>query len=236
VSFFRQTLMVLRDNFHIKCGQCDSGFYEIGFNRYLESNRFTYSISVPISQKIKCEILKVMQWSTMSKEVEVGTFVFQHCAQKCRIYVMVRQSISRKQKVSDKQQSLFKDLKDWSQYRISVMITNNSELPPEDIWNHYRPCTNDKNVVKDVKKRYLFDSFNVQNFWALEAILILIALVFHNLVVYLNRTILNHNRLQDQLKTSRIRHFTFHKLIYCFKFEFPLFTGRDGFRVELYPA
>ena len=59
VSFFRQTLMVLGDSFHVTRVLCDSGFYEIGFIGYLESNRFTYIISVPISRTIQREIFQV---------------------------------------------------------------------------------------------------------------------------------------------------------------------------------
>jgi len=59
VSFFRQTLMVPGDRFHVTWVLCDSGFYEIGFIGYLESNRFTYIISVPISRTIQREIFQV---------------------------------------------------------------------------------------------------------------------------------------------------------------------------------
>ena len=203
--------MVLRDNFHIKCGQCDSGFYEIGFNRYLESNRFSYIIAVPISHTIQREILQVTQWHPVAKGIDAGEFAFQHRDHKWtqpRRYVVVRQSISRRPKAMGKQPSLFKDLEDWSTFRVSVMITNDSEATPEQIWRHYRPRANDENVVKDLKEGYSFESFNVNNFWATEAVLTMIALVFHNLIVYLNRTILNPNRPQEQLKTLRHKYFT----------------------------
>lgn len=36
----------------------------------------------------------------------------------------------------------------------------------------------------------------------------MIALVFHKLIVYLNKTILNPNRAQQQLKTLRHKYFT----------------------------
>ncbi len=62
MSFFHQTRMVLGDTFKITRVLCDSGFYEIAFIRYLESQSFTYSISVPISLTIQREILKVKQW------------------------------------------------------------------------------------------------------------------------------------------------------------------------------
>jgi len=64
------------------------------------------------------------------------------------------------------------------------------------------------NVIKDLKEGYCFESFNVRNFWSTEAVLTMIALAFHNLIVYLNRTILNPHRPQDQLKTLRHKYFT----------------------------
>jgi hypothetical protein len=82
------------------------------------------------------------------------------------------------------QPSFFKDLEDWSQYRLSVMITNESEATPEEIWRHYGPVSTMK--MKDLKEGYGFESFNVHNFWATEAVLTIIALVFHKLIVYLN--------------------------------------------------
>ena len=211
VSFFHQTRMVLGDNFHINRVLCDSGFYEITFIEYLEKKRLSYIIAVPISQRIQREILKVKQWHTVSKGVEVGEFVFQHYDpkwKKPRRYITVRQSISKRPTALGKQPSLFKDLIDWSQYRISVMITNDSSSPPEEIWRRYRPRANDENVIKDLKEGYSFETFNVNNFWATEAVLTMIALVFHNLIVYLNRTILNHNQSQEQLKTLRHKYFT----------------------------
>jgi hypothetical protein len=211
VSFFRQTRMVLGDSFHVTRVLCDSGFYEVAFIEYLESNRFTYIISVPISPTIQREILQAHQWHTAAKGIEVGEFAFQHRDRKWtkpRRYVVVRQSISRRPKALGKQPTLFKDLEDWSTYRISVMITNDSEALPEEIWRQYRPRANDENVIKDLKEGYSFESFNVHNFWATEAVLTMIALVFHNLIVYLNRTIINPHRPQEQLKTLRHKYFT----------------------------
>jgi len=94
VSFFRQTRMVLGERFHVTRVLCDSGFYEIAFITYLEANRFTYIISVPISPTIQREILAVPQWHTVAKGVEVGEFVFEyrdHKRTKPRRYVVVRQ-------------------------------------------------------------------------------------------------------------------------------------------------
>ncbi len=108
----------------------------------------------------------------------------------------------------DKQPGLFKAPEDWGNYKISVMITNDSSSLAEDIWMFYRPRAKDENVIKDLKEGYSFERFNVQNLWATEAVLTMIALVFHNLIVCLNRTILNHSRSQEQLETLRHKYFT----------------------------
>jgi hypothetical protein len=222
VRFFSQTRLSLGREFQVNRVLCDSGFYEIAFIEYLEDNRFSYIISVPISHTIQHEIVRVKQWHTVSRGVEVGEFIFQHRDHKWtkpRRYVVVRQSIYRRPKASGKQPSLFKDIEDWSTYRISVMITNDTTSTPEEIWRHYRPRANDENVVKDLKEGYSFETFNVNNFWATEAVLTMIALVFHNLIVYLNRTILNPSGPQEHLKTLRHKYFTL-----------PGQLGRDGRR------
>ena len=211
VSFFHQTLILLGEDFRINRILGDSGFYLIDFIEYLEHRGFSYIIGVSISPVIQRQILQVREWKKVSKGVEVGEFTFQHQDPKWtqpRRYVVVRQSIAKRPKALGKQPSLFKDIEDWSQYRISVMITNECKSTPEEIWRHYRPRANDENVVKDLKEGYGFESFNVKNFWATEAMLAMIALVFHNLIVYLNRNILNPNRAQQQLKTLRHKYFT----------------------------
>lgn len=119
----------------------------------------------------------------------------------------MKQSINERPKASGKQPSLFKDLEDWSRYRFSVMITNESDTKPEDIWREYRPRANDENVIKNLKEGYGFESFNLKNFWSTEAVLTVIGLVYYNLIVYLNSTIINPERPREHLKTLRYKYF-----------------------------
>ena len=78
---------------------------------------------------------------------------------------------------------------------------------PEAVWREYRPRANDKNVIKDLKEGYGIARFNLHNFWATEAVMVVNALVFHNLFHYLNRTIINPNRPKEQLRTIRYKYF-----------------------------
>ncbi len=81
------------------------------------------------------------------------------------------------------------------------MTTNNRHSTPEEVWREYCPRANDENVVKDLKEGYGFATFNLPNFWATEAVMIMNALVFHNLIHYLNRNVINPNAAVEQLKT-----------------------------------
>ena len=94
-----------------------------------------------------------------------------------------------------------------SDYRYSMMITNDEEAPPEEIWREYRPRANDENVIKDLKEGYGLAAFNMNSFWATESFMVVNAMVFCNLVHYLNRTILNKNTPKEHLKTLRPRWF-----------------------------
>ena len=186
VEFLRQTLLCLGQEFQVNRILCDSGFYLIEFIEYMESEGFSYIIAVPICRAIQRAIVQIQQWRKIAKGVEVAEFEFEHRDRKWthpRRYVVVRQSIYKRPKALGKQPALFQDLEDWSQYRISVMITSDTESDPEKIWRAYRPRANDENVVKDLKEGYGLETFNVNNFWATEAVLTIIALVFHNLIV-----------------------------------------------------
>jgi hypothetical protein len=211
IGFFNQTLISLGEGFRVNRVLCDNGFYLIDFIEYLESNGFSYIIAAPVSPIIQRKIFSVTRWDRVSEGIEVGEFYFQHFDPKWtrpRRYVVVRQSVFRRPKASGRQPSLFKDLQDWGEYRISLMITNDDSLSPEEVWREYRPRANDENVVRDLKEGYGFETFNLNNFWATEAVLAMIALVFHNLIVYLNRNILNPNQPQQRLKTLRYKYFT----------------------------
>lgn len=217
-DFFHQSQLALGDDFRVKRVLCDSGFYLIEFIKYLESGHYSYIIAVPISPVIQREILSIINWKTVSKGIEVGEFEFKHFDSKWthpRRYVVIRQSINKRPKAIGKQPSLFHGLEDWNHHRYSVLITNDHDSKPEKIWREYRPRANDENVIKDLKEGYGFESFNLNNFWSTEAVLTIIGLVFHNLIIYLNSTVINPNRPREQLKTLRYKYFILPGLLGC---------------------
>ena len=211
-EFFQQTVETLGEGFRIRCVLADTGFYQAPFIEYLEGESYRYIIAAPMSEILQRQIYQVPgdQWRAIAEGIEVADFWFEHKDQKWtrpRRYVAVRQEITRRPKAAGKQPSLFKDLDEWKNYRFSAMITNDQTSPPEAIWQEYRPRSCDENVVKDLKEGYGFAGFCLHGFWATDAVMVLTALVFHNLLHYVNRTILSGQGPVAQLKTIRSKWF-----------------------------
>ena len=188
----------------------DSGFYDVHFIEYLENNDYQYIIAVRLHQTIQHQIAGVSDWTIIEPGLCVSEFYFEHQDQKWvepRRYVVVRQEIASRPKATGRQLSLFPETDQWQEYRFAVFITNNETDTPHEIWQSYRPRANDENVIKDLKEGYGFASFNVKNFWATESVMVMNALVIHNLIHYLNRNVLNKKKPLPQLKTIRLKYF-----------------------------
>ena len=205
-EFFDQTILLLGD-FSVKRVLCDSGFYDIEFMKYLENRKFTYIIAVRVIEVLQYKAIHDVKFRALDQGIEVGEFSYKHQDKKWdkpRRYIVIRQTVSKRPKATGKQLRLFEDQ---SNYRYSLMITNDEDSLPEEIWRTYRPRANDENVIKDLKEGYGLASFNMNSFWATESFMAVNAMVFHNLIHYLNRTILNKNTPKEHLKTLRPRWF-----------------------------
>jgi len=208
VDFFRQSVLSLGAAFRVIRVVCDCGFYNIEFIKHLDKEGCLYIIAAPIFPILQRAIRAVKHWKRVAPGIEVGEFRFEHMQwDRPRRYVVVRQSITTRPKATGKQPSLFKDLDQWEDYRFSLMITNDEEAEAESIWRQYRPRANDENVIKNLKEGFGLASFSMNDFWATEASMVLNVLVFHNLIHYLNRNILNPKGPLQQLRTLRGKYF-----------------------------
>jgi len=209
-EFFKQTVALLGKGFRVKRVLCDIGFCLVNFIEYLETNGFCYVIAVPISQALQRKIMALKEWKEISRGIEGAEFFFQHHDQKWkkeRRYVVVRQEITQRPKATGKQPSLFKEMDEWKEYRLSVLITNDERTSPEELWREYRRRANDENGIKNLKEGFGLACFSMENFWATEAVMVANVLMFHNLIHYLNRNILNAKGPCEQMRTLRSKYF-----------------------------
>jgi len=209
IAFFDQTMLALSGVFQVGRVLCDSGFYRVEFLNYLENKGYSYSIATPITPVIQQEIFKISCWERIEDGLEAADFFFEHKDKKWdkkRRYVVIRQSIEKRPNATGKwgkQMVFFEEYEEYHTYRYSVLVTNDISLQALEVWRQYRPRANDENVIKDLKEGLGFKAFNVDSFWATEAIMVMTALVAYNLLHYLDRKIINRGKRSQQAKTIR---------------------------------
>ena len=219
IDYFKQTTAMI-SNINIERVLADNGYYLVEFINYLEDNGYEYVISAPIIPILQKKIYQLTNWKTVDYGIEVTEFKFQHKSPKWdkdRRYIVVRQEIKKRPNATGKQLTLFKELDNITHYRHTLLITNNTEDSPHTIWNYYKPRANDENVIKDLKDGYGFAAFSMHDFWATEAVLITLSLIFHNLIMYLMMFVISPQTPRKQLKTFRMSYLLV-----------PGMLGRDG--------
>ena len=205
IEFFDHTVSYLR-KINITRILADSGYYLINFISHLEEKGFEYVISAIIIPILQKKIYGLNNWKKVTDGIEVSEFMFQHIFRdwsKDRKYIVIRQEIKKRPKASGKQLNIFSILGEEPSYRHQLLITNNTEDDPYTIWNYYKPRANDENIIENLKDG--FDAFNLDNFWATEAGLMTICLIFHNLFLYLMKYIVNPEHSRQKLRTFRMR-------------------------------
>ena len=212
VAFYDQTRKSLPLKFSIRYVLADSGFYRIKFIKYLEQHGLRYIIAVPFQRCIQNHIIMFSQnvWIPVSKGIDVTELFFQHQAKewdKPRRYVLVRKDTGLRPDAIGRQPELFKEFVELEHYRYNLMITNADELSPVEVWRELRPRSRDENVIKELKTNYGWDAFNLNSFWATEAVLATIAMLYHNLIHYLLRNLLGNNAKPFGLGTLRMKYF-----------------------------
>ena len=100
------------------------------------------------------------------------------------------------------------DLPEISEYRCSAMITHDHSVSLKEVWAGYRPRAKDENVIKELKDSYGVDLYNLNSFWATEAVMAMVALVLYNLFFFLKKHVINKNsKAKQKLSTIRMNHF-----------------------------
>ena len=214
VSFYSQTCSSLPKSFSIKYVLADSGFYNLKFIEHLEEQGLRYIIAVPFMLCLQNHVINLPAdiWQPVSKGIDVAEFYFQHKDDswtKPRRYILVRKNININSDAIGRQPDLFKEYEETKDYRYNFLISNANDLSPVDAWREIRPRSKDENVIKELKNDYGWDAFNLDDFWATEAVLSTIALLYHNLIHYIIRNLLSKNSKNFGLGTLRMKYFIF---------------------------
>jgi len=206
-EFYDQTRREFPATLRLRWVLADSGFGEEAFLKHLEQDPQRYIIALRLTAYVQQAIRVMKNWTELEPGLEVAevTLALSTWSQARRL-VVIRQHVPTRPQASGKQPLLFHDLEEHRDYRYAVMVTNDTELPPETIWRTYRPRANEENCIKELKDGYGWDEFNVHSFWGTEAAMLLIGMVCYNLVQHLNRCVLKTaEEGVVRLKTLRLK-------------------------------
>lgn len=207
IAFYKQTCGGLPKGLRIARVLADSGFGEEGFLEHLEEKGQLYTVALRLTSYVLAAIRNIGQWHELDKGLAVGeAMIALSTWKRTRRLIVIRQHVPTRPKATGKQPMLFRDMAEHREYRYSVLVSNDTESPPEDIWRDYRPRSNEENVIKELKEGYGWHEFNVQSFWGTEAAMLLLGMVCYNLVHHLNRRVLKTaEEGVARLKTLRLK-------------------------------
>lgn len=207
IAFYEQTCQELPGWLRIRWTLSDSGFGEEAFLEHLESKSQPYIVALRLTGYVLAAIRGIGQWRELARGLDVAEIAVALSAwKKARRLIVIRQHVPTRPQASGKQPRLFRELEEHREYRYSVLVTNDTELPPEQIWWTYRPRANEENCIKELKEGYGWHEFNVRSFWGTEAAMLLIGMVCYNLVHHLNRCVLKTaEEGVARLKTLRLK-------------------------------
>lgn len=219
VEFYEQTRSFISD-IKITRVLADSGFYSKNFIKQLEKDNIDYVIATPIHQYFQRIIYNLENWTTVAEGIEVSEFEYSHHNadwEGGRRYIAVRQELKKRQEATGKQLRLFINESYYTEYRHSLYVTNDEEATPHEIWNYYKPRANDENVIKNLKEGFGLSAYNMKSFWATEAVLMTICLIFHNLITLLVKNIIDPGGKRKTLRSLRMEYLIV-----------PAIMGKDG--------
>jgi len=209
IDFAKQTCQRLQGKLKIKGVLADAGFYDIDFIKYLEAEKRKYVIAAAFYRTLQEKILSLENWHKVDDGIEMAEFYFCHKAQdwdKPRRYFAVRRRRSEdKPEPVGKQLTLFPELEEVKNYRYSAYITSfTGEVV--DLWRIYRRRGDDENRIKEIKYDFGIDSYNVNNFYATEAAMLMLTFLY-NLFNLFRSEILPKKESRKRASTIRFKYF-----------------------------
>lgn len=206
LGFLEETLSIFGDK-KVGLVRLDSGFcsHEIMSRLEGKEDAVDYVIAAKFTHPIQRLIGEQDAWFTVDTGIEICDKTYQGSEwDKPRRLVIVRQKIQERPKATGKQLSLFAEEEFYRNYRYSAYFTN-LRCGATDVWRTYRNRADAENRIKELKKDFGAESFNLQDFNATEAALTF-AMIAYNLMS-LFRTFVLQEKTQRTLSTLRYRVF-----------------------------
>jgi hypothetical protein len=173
VEFLKEALAKLEGLEWIRVVRADSGFFDQALFGYLEDLGLRYIVVARMTRWLKREAARVEQWRALDGIYSAGEFRLQLLGwDRARRFVVVREQLR------ETKRSPGRKLIEVPGYTFRVFVTNLPD-PPEEIWRDYnqRACVEQR--IEELKSDLAADGFCLREFFATEAALLGILMLFN---------------------------------------------------------
>jgi hypothetical protein len=198
VEFIEEMLHGLPKWFRVHDLRMDSGFFSGAVFDVLEHHSLVYTVAARCRETIRRAVMEITQWTPIDVGIEIGETIYQ-ATEWCH----PRRIVAIRQELADRPTAQGKLFPLAPGYRFQVLATNSS-APPIEIWRHYNKRADVENRIQEWKDDFFMDGFALENFFATEATLWLVAITF-NLTEWFKSVVIDGNH--PRLMTLRIKHF-----------------------------
>jgi hypothetical protein len=176
-AFLTEVQALLPATLRLTLVRADSGFFEEAILLALEGLRLPYIIAARFTNPLQAAVYRV-SFTPFAPGLEVGALVYQaHRWTRARRLIVVREELARRPTARGRE--LFYA----PGYRFHAVVTTLA-IPPVDVWHTYKGRADTENRLKELKHAFGADGFCSHRFWATEAALRSICVLYNLLEAF----------------------------------------------------
>jgi len=171
-AFLAETRALLPGPLRLTLVRADSGFFEEAFLLALEAAALPYIVAARFTNPLQAAAYQVM-FRPFGPGLEVGELRYQALR-----WTAARRLIVVREEVRQRPAARGRELFHAPGYRFHAVVTT-LPTPPEDVWRRYNGRADSENRLKELKHSFGADGFCSRRFWATEAALRAICLLYN---------------------------------------------------------
>jgi len=171
-AFLTEVLALLGDHIRIALVRADSGFFEEAILLALEALALPYAIAARFTNPLQAAVYR-LSFRAFAPGLEAAEMLYKaHRWTRARRLIVIREELARRPAARGR------ELFHAPGYRFHAVVTTLT-LPSEEVWHTYNGRADTENRLKELKHACGADGFCSQSFWATEAALRGICLLYN---------------------------------------------------------
>jgi hypothetical protein len=182
VEFLKEALARLAERAPIRVVRADAGFFEEGLLSFLEARGLAFIVVARLTPWLKRAATRVEAWRELDENYATGEFRLRLWNwERERRFVVIRE------RVREEKPSRGRKLLEVPGYTFRVLVTSRPD-PPEEVWRDYNQRADVEKRIAELKYDLAADDFCLHEFFATEAALLSILMLFNLLAEFQRAT------------------------------------------------